>query len=102
MREVLREDGVLVERAEEFIKRALAAELARSREVPNPFGYPRQYVKLPGKEGRVQFFVPHENESVYCWPGENARLAPSRLRPSGLAGEGMRGGNIPVFESPIQ
>jgi len=41
----------------------------------NPFRYPRQFVKMPGKQGRVQFFIPHENESGYWWQGENARLA---------------------------
>ncbi|AEJ60533.1 glycoside hydrolase family 9 [Spirochaeta thermophila DSM 6578] len=102
MREVLREDGVLVERAEEFIKRALAAELARSREVPNPFGYPRQYVKLPGKEGRVQFFVPHENESGYWWQGENARLASLAAASFWAVGEGMGGGELRTYgEAPI-
>jgi hypothetical protein len=41
----------------------------------NPLRYPRQFVKMPGREGRVQFFIPHDNESGYWWQGENARLA---------------------------
>jgi len=40
----------------------------------NPFSYPRQYVQMPGKAGRTQFFIPHDNESGYWWQGENARL----------------------------
>src|SRR5205085_1179316 len=41
----------------------------------NPLRYPRQFVLMPGRPGRVQFFVPHDNESGYWWQGENARLA---------------------------
>jgi hypothetical protein len=41
----------------------------------NPFRYPRQFVVMPGREGRNQFFIPHDNESGYWWQGENARLA---------------------------
>jgi hypothetical protein len=41
----------------------------------NPFNYPRQFVQMPGKPGRTQFFIPHENESGYWWQGENARIA---------------------------
>ena len=41
----------------------------------NPFHYPRQYVQMPGKPGRAQFFIPHDNESGYWWQGENARIA---------------------------
>ncbi|MBV8659026.1 MAG: glycoside hydrolase family 9 protein [Burkholderiales bacterium] len=40
----------------------------------NPFGYPRHYIKQPEGEGRVQFFIPHDNETGYWWQGENARL----------------------------
>ena len=43
-------------------------------EVNNPFGYPRQYVKLAGVAGRTQFFIPHDNGTGYWWQGENARL----------------------------
>jgi hypothetical protein len=41
----------------------------------NPFRYPRQYVQMPDKQGRAQFFIPHDNESGYWWQGENARIA---------------------------
>lgn len=41
----------------------------------NPFDLPRQYVQRRGQPGRVQFFMPHSNDSGYWWQGENARLA---------------------------
>ena len=40
----------------------------------NPFHYPRQFVAKAGRDARVQFFIPHDNESGYWWQGENARL----------------------------
>jgi hypothetical protein len=52
----------------------LRFELAITQAVPNPLGYPRQYVALSGREATAQFFVPHANESGYWWQGENARL----------------------------
>ncbi len=52
----------------------LRFELAITQAVPNPLGYPRQYVAMPGREAATQFFVPHANESGYWWQGENARL----------------------------
>jgi hypothetical protein len=55
--------------------RALRFDLAITRAEPNPLGYPRQYVAMPGREGAARFFVPHANESGYWWQGENARLA---------------------------
>ncbi len=57
------------------VRRGLAHELSVSRIGDgNPFGYPRQYVLVPGVQDRVQFFMAHENESGYWWQGENARL----------------------------
>jgi hypothetical protein len=53
---------------------SLAAELALTDEVPNPFGYARQLVVSPGGAPRTSFFFPHVNESGYWWQGENARL----------------------------
>jgi SAM-dependent methyltransferase len=55
------------------IKRALDYNLKVTREVDNPFGYPRQSFLYKNK---VQngFFIPHENESGWWWQGENARL----------------------------
>ena len=56
------------------VTESLRFELALTTEVPNPFGYARQYIKDPaGKRGA--FFMPHRNETGYWWSGENARLA---------------------------
>lgn len=44
-------------------------------EVPNPFGYARQYVVDAGGERRSSFFAPQDNETDYWWLGENSRLA---------------------------
>jgi hypothetical protein len=58
------------------VKHGLAGEIRLTREGDaNPFRYPRQHVVMPGKPARIQFFIPHENESGYWWQGENARLA---------------------------
>jgi hypothetical protein len=56
------------------VKDSLAFELAITREVANPFGYARQYVKPLDGPKRSSFFIPHKNESGYWWQGENARL----------------------------
>jgi hypothetical protein len=57
------------------VTRGLAFELAVTNEDgPNPFGYPRQKVVMPGQPAENRFFVPHRNESGYWWQGENARL----------------------------
>lgn len=55
------------------IKRALDYNLKITREVNNPFGYPRQSFLYKNK---IQdgFFIPHENESGWWWQGEDARL----------------------------
>ncbi len=56
------------------VTESLRFELALTKEVANPFGYARQYIKDPdGKRGA--FFIPHRNETGYWWSGENARLA---------------------------
>jgi hypothetical protein len=60
----------------EAVRRGLRHEIDMTTGAgDNPFHYPRQFVVLPGKPGRVQYFIPHENESGYWWQGENARLA---------------------------
>jgi hypothetical protein len=59
----------------EAIRRSLEFELAVTGDVPNPFGYARQYVKEPGGVKHAAFFMPHDNETGYWWQGENARLA---------------------------
>jgi hypothetical protein len=56
------------------VRDSLAFELAITREVANPFGYARQYVKPLDGPKRSSFFIPHKNESGYWWQGENARL----------------------------
>ena len=55
------------------IKKAIDYNLAVTKEVANPFGYPRQTFKV---NGIIQngFFIPHENESGWWWQGEDARL----------------------------
>jgi hypothetical protein len=61
--------------ARQAIARGLRFELAATNEGgPNPFGYPRQHVAMPGRAPATRFFVPHDNESGYWWQGENARL----------------------------
>lgn len=67
-------DNPLVGRVRAALRLALDYEIAIRDAVSNPFGYPRQYVKQFGKPGKVQFFIPHDNETQYWWQGENARL----------------------------
>ena len=63
------------EASRECVRRGLAYEIKLTiQDEINPFHYPRQFVLVPGKEGRQQFFIPHDNESGYWWQGENARL----------------------------
>lgn len=60
--------------AEKGVIASLQFELAITREVANPFGYARQYIKdVDGRRGA--FFMPHRNETGYWWLGENARVA---------------------------
>lgn len=54
---------------------SLSFELSITKDVVNPFGYARQYVKPVDGEPRASFFIPHDNWSGYWWQGENARLA---------------------------
>jgi hypothetical protein len=56
------------------VAESLAAELALTDEVVNPFGYARQLVQPLGGAPRTSFFFPHVNETGYWWQGENARL----------------------------
>ena len=67
-------EAALAARVREALLRGLRFELAITGSVPNPLGYPRQYVAMPGRAAAAQFFVPHDNESGYWWQGENARL----------------------------
>ncbi|GAB3525861.1 glycoside hydrolase family 9 protein [Photobacterium alginatilyticum] len=68
-------DETLHQSLNQTLSNALHFELRITREVTNPFGYPRQYVKPVDGEKSSSFFVPHHNESGYWWQGENARLA---------------------------
>jgi len=69
-------DGAAAQSVRQAVRLGLQHEIdATVHGENNPFRYPRQFVKMPGKAGRVQFFIPHENESGYWWQGENARLA---------------------------
>jgi hypothetical protein len=67
-------DRALGQTAFQAVKDSLTFELAITREVANPFGYARQYVKPIDGPKRSSFFFPHKNESGYWWQGENARL----------------------------
>jgi len=63
------------DRISRAVSRSLSFELAVTREVNNPFSYPRQYVKPLKRARKTAFFFPHSNPSGYWWQGENARLA---------------------------
>src|SRR5205823_6014215 len=81
-------DAVLAGEVRATLLRGLRFELAITQGGPNPLGYPRQYVALPGREAGTQFFVPHANESGYWWQGENARLG--ALATAASAGRALR------------
>jgi hypothetical protein len=71
----VRHGSALVGRA-----RAVALALLRDAayladEVPNPFGYARQYAQSAGSPPRTTFFYPHDNETGYWWQGENANIS---------------------------
>ena len=67
-------DAARKDAAEKAVIASLQFELAITKEVANPFGYARQYIKdVDGKRGA--FFMPHRNETGYWWLGENARVA---------------------------
>jgi len=71
---------------ETAVRTSLQFELAITKEVANPFGYARQYIRDDdGKRGA--FFMPHRNETGYWWLGENARVA-------SLAAAAMLGGRL--------
>lgn len=54
---------------------ALQAELDVTESVNNPFAYPRQFVRPLHEKTQASFFIPQDNETLYWWQGENARLA---------------------------
>jgi hypothetical protein len=55
------------------IKHYIDYQLNVSKEVANPFQYPRQTFRV---RNTIQngYFIPHENESGWWWQGENARI----------------------------
>jgi hypothetical protein len=65
----------LGEKIRRTLGRAVAHLLSVTTEVPNPFSYPRHFVRQPDGSVGTQFFYSHVNESGYWWQGENARLA---------------------------
>jgi len=69
-------DRARAEAAIEAASRAMRGELARSAEVPNPFGYAR-FLCRDEDTGlmRARFFFPHNSLAKPWWQGENARLA---------------------------
>ncbi len=73
-KEVARQDA-----AKQTLRSALNYQLKLTQAVSNPFGYARQSFKVykDGKYGEMTsgFFMPHANETLYWWQGENARLA---------------------------
>ena len=68
-------ENKLAEKAAETLHRAAKFELKISREVYNPFLYPRQYTVDADGSKKSSFFIPHNNWTGYWWQGENARLA---------------------------
>ena len=74
------------------ILRGLSFELrATYSGAPNPLGYPRQHVAMPGRAPATQFFIPHDNESGYWWQGENARLGSLATAARAAQGLGLAG-----------
>ncbi|ORY41901.1 Six-hairpin glycosidase [Rhizoclosmatium globosum] len=67
-------DASLIAAVKVVVERAMDFEISITKQVNNPFGYPRQYVKPVDGPARASFFFPHNNESGYWWQGENARL----------------------------
>jgi type 1 glutamine amidotransferase len=66
-------DKSLRKKAVGVIKRSIDYQLKVSKEVTNPFQYPRQTFRVNNKI-KSGFFIPHENESGWWWQGENARI----------------------------
>lgn len=81
------------ERASAAVRSSLMFELTVTAEVPNPFGYARQYLRSLGGSKHSAFFIPHVNESGYWWQGEDARLASlaaaARMATAGLSAARM-------------
>jgi hypothetical protein len=68
-------DPATATRIKAAVRGAMERELARTSEVPNPFGLARQRVETRSGGRRSTFFFPHDTETAPWWQGENARLA---------------------------
>ncbi|MFL6661839.1 MAG: glycoside hydrolase family 9 protein, partial [Rhizobacter sp.] len=95
----------LVDPGHAAVRRALRHALQHQLSISargdgNPFGYPRQHVRMPGREPRTAFFIPHENESGYWWQGENARLA--SLAAASLAAAHVFGADDAAFAAALR
>ena len=67
-------DDVTRTQVRDTVRKSLEFDLSVTREVPNPFGYARQYVQSTNGWRRTAFFYPHDTETGLWWQGENARL----------------------------
>ena len=68
-------DETLRQEILDVVKKSLTFELEVTREVPNPFGYSRQFIQSKNGARRTSFFFPHDTETAPWWQGENARLS---------------------------
>ncbi|GAA4558300.1 glycoside hydrolase family 9 protein [Planotetraspora kaengkrachanensis] len=71
----VRHDSALAGRAREMALTLLRDAAHLADEVPNPFGYARQFTQPTGLPPRTTFFYPHDNETGYWWQGENATIS---------------------------
>jgi hypothetical protein len=81
------------------VRKSLEFELRTTAEVPNPFGYARQFVQTGSGLRRTTFFFPHDTETAPWWQGENARLgslaAAARMAAPSFAGD-------PAFQARLK
>lgn len=68
-------DELLCEQARCILENAAKFELTITTKVANVFGYPRQYIKPINDIKKDAFFMAQNNETLYWWQGENARLS---------------------------
>ncbi|RJX74472.1 chitobiase [Vibrio sinensis] len=70
----IEQDSSAIDSVVQVVEQAVDFELSVTKQVANPFGYPRQYVKPVNGDKHSSFFIAHDNETGYWWQGENARL----------------------------
>ena len=88
--------SALTDKCSAAVRLSLRHEISITLHHPgNPFHYPRQLVQMPGQARRVQYFIPHDNESGYWWQGENARLA-------SLCSAALCGAQLPDIEAGLR